>query len=82
MKTTFDKPTIIFPASPIINIWIEFDYALIETLDDAIKFIHKGLEIIENNGNEVATAEYKKAVYPLYSMITNKSYESKILINN
>ena len=81
MKTKFDKPTIAFPSFPFINMWIEFDYQCIETFDDAIRFIHKGLEIIENNSNEVATAEYKKVVYPLYSMMTDRSYESKLLIN-
>jgi len=79
MKTTFDKPTIHFPAFPFINRWIEFDYKnRVTTPEDLVEFIHRGLNEIETSNNSVRVEAYKKIIYPLYSINTGKSYESKI----
>lgn len=76
----FLKPEIKFPAFPLIMAWIEKDYEQVATKNDLIEFVFDKLNEMETTTNHVRKAALKSVTLPLYSIITNKSYESKITI--
>lgn len=76
----FFKPEIKLPAFPIINLWLQDEYDKLKTEEEIIEFIYKKLNEIETTLNPIRRGALIKFIYPLYSIITNKSYQSKNLI--
>ena len=76
----FYKPEITFFANHPIGFELKKDYDLVFTQRDLIEFIFRTLqEAIDNNdGKEKAILEM--IAIPLYQIVTNKSYQSKITI--
>ncbi len=81
MGVQFIKPdlAIYFAAMPAaISIWIQADYNKANTREDLFGLVHSWLDVVENTGNEVKKKYYQMASRNLYSILTNKSYESKV----
>jgi len=72
------KPEIKLPLLPLINIWLQNDYNNLHGEEEVIEFVFKKLDEIETTKNPVRLAALKGIAYPLYQIITNKSYQSKI----
>lgn len=68
-----------FSQMPLVGMWIEHDYNKAETLDDMIGLFHKWIEEAETTDNSVRKSCYLSSAYYLYSWISGKSYESKII---
>lgn len=76
----FIKPQIKLPALPIINIWLQKEYDLLQSEADVIEFIFKKQNEIEITNNVARIKAIEALINPLYSILTNKSYQSKISI--
>ncbi len=74
------KPEIKLPALPIINIWLQKEYDKLQTKEDIIEFVFRKLNEIESTTNTARIKAIQVLIYPLYSIITNKSFDSKITI--
>lgn len=76
----FAKPDVNFSYFEIgpIAIFLEADYSLVTTQEQLIEFMNKWIGCMENSTRENIKSNIGKVIIPLYSMITGKSYESKI----
>lgn len=81
MKVITKNITLKFPvAGHAIYKWIKSDWDKVETIEDALDFYHKWHNDMLTSTNEVRIYSIKTIVYPLYSMLTNISYESNLKI--
>lgn len=76
----FNKPKVILPNKPEINIWIQSEYDAIMSKDELIKFTINKLDEALNCDNPTRKTALEFVAFPLYSFLTNKSYQSKITI--
>ena len=60
--------------------YMQYDWQCVETIEDALNFYHKWHNNLLTTINPVKIKAIESIVYPLYSMLTNKSYQSKITI--
>lgn len=74
------KPEVVFPLHPFINLWIEAQYRAIDTESQLVDFIHKCIYEADHCDNKVKAKAYKEVGYTLYSIIVGKSYESILKI--
>lgn len=65
-------------SEPFIIDYILSDYKKVNTLEEFIVFMHKYIEEIQTTKNDVKKATYTRVIYTLFSMITDKSYQSLI----
>lgn len=68
------------PTTPFICAYIKYDWEEVETFEEATNFVHKWLNNYETSKNKIKKQAIKQWVFPIYSILTNKSYESKITI--
>ncbi len=73
LKLTFPK------TGALIYIYMQSDWNKVHNLTDALNFCHKWLNDMLTSKNQIRIEAIKSIVYPLFSMITNRSYESKVL---
>ena len=74
--------TLTFPKNaPFIIRYLEADWRDVNSLKDALDFYHKWHNRLLISTNEVAKQTIKSIIYPLYSKLTNISYESNINIS-
>lgn len=71
-------PNINIPTSPFICAYIKFDWEQVKTFEQATNFVHKWLDEYEVTQNGTKKQAIKQWVFPIYSILTNKSYESKL----
>ena len=76
----FIKPTVNLPLIPLVNHFLQAEYNEIQTRGELIEFVIAKLKESENTKNPVRRQALKAIAYPLYSYLTNLSYESKIQI--
>lgn len=76
----FVKPdlTVYFNAMPLIGQWIKAEYNQANSLDDLVSLFHRWIGVAESTINETKAECYRASAYYIYSLITNRSYESKI----
>lgn len=79
MKAIFIKPELnhYFGCMPLIGMWLAYDYDRAETKEDLAELVHKWLTISEQTTNEVKSEWYSTGAHYLYSILTNKSLDSK-----
>ncbi len=68
------------PLFPLINRWIQADLNKVETLEQAVDFIHKWTNEMEATKNPIKKTAIQAIVNYMYSQITNKSYQSKLSV--
>ena len=78
--TLFQKPFIQLPQLPLINLWLQNEYDTIQTRSELIEKVFSWLNEIDTTENETRKEALITLAYPLYSILTNLSYESKIQI--
>lgn len=76
----FIKPKVKLTQLPLINTWLQAEYDKIQTRAELIEFVIAKLDEAENTTNLVRREALKTIAYPLFSYITNLSYQSKIQI--
>ena len=76
---TFIKPSINLPLFPAINMYIHFEYSMVETLPDYVNFVNHCLTVAETSQNEAKAQAYFNMASSLYAFETNVSYESKLV---
>ena len=81
----FNKPnlSLFFAGLPLIGIWMSHEYNNANKYVDCVNIVHRWLDISEdkecnNNGRKEC---YRKGASLLYQLLLNKSYESKITLN-
>ncbi len=72
--------TLNFSKRWFIHEYMKRDWSFVNTIDGALIFYHKWHNDMINSNNKDRIEAIKTIVYPLYSMITGFSYESKINI--
>lgn len=73
------KPLIKFSYFPLINMYMENEYEKCKTYSDIVDFYHKWHNEMLVTKNEVKYEAIAKIIKPLYSFLTNKSYESQFI---
>ncbi|OIQ22173.1 MAG: hypothetical protein BM557_02015 [Flavobacterium sp. MedPE-SWcel] len=66
---------------PFIGAWLKADYNKADTSEDLLNLMHKWFNESERTENKVKSNYYKISAQYLYSLLTNKSYESKDIEN-
>lgn len=69
-----------FPRGLFIYDYMAFHWSKVNTLEDALNYFHKWHNEMLASQTQVKIDAIKSIIYPLYSMITNRSYESKIML--
>ena len=77
-NTHFLKPDISINSGPFISKYILSDYKKVNTFEEFIGFMHKYIEEIQTTKNNVKKEAYIRVIYPLFSMITDNSYQSLV----
>lgn len=80
-KTTFIKPDldVYFNAMPVIGIWLKAEYKCANTREELTNLVHKWFKDADESTNEWKRNWLLIAAENLYSILTRKSYQSKIL---
>lgn len=78
----FIKPRLqfFFPGSPDLSVLIQIDYERSKTREDVFELVHKWMDKAETTEDDSLSFRYEAASKCLYSILTNKSYESKLYI--
>ncbi len=67
-----------FNAMPLIGQWLHKQYEEAKTVNDLVSLFHKWIEEAETSINPVRKECFKASAYYIYSILTNRSYESEI----
>ncbi|QIG62336.1 hypothetical protein [Tenacibaculum phage JQ] len=73
----YSKFNIPFDKNVGIYLWMESDYKKCKTIADVWAFYYNWHKDMQTTKNKYRYEAIKKIVYPLYSILTNKSYESQ-----
>lgn len=76
----FNKPKVILPLKPKGNIWIQAEYDAILTQEELIEFTLQKLDEALNTEDKELKQSLEFLAFPLYSFLTNISYQSKITV--
>lgn len=76
----FNKPKVILPRVPKTNIWLQSEYDAIFTQEELIEFTLQKLDDALNCDDRELKQSLEFLAFPLYSYLTNKSYQSKLTI--
>lgn len=79
---TFIKPTLRFfiKGSPAIGVIIQYDYERAETEEEVYALVHRWLDRAENTVDKINKQWYEMAAHNLYSILTWRTYQSKLSI--
>ena len=81
MEWKFTKPKIRFPSTSFFMLKTRMEYEKITTYSGVINFVMEKIQEIETKHSwSMEKENLKQIAYPLYSIITGRSYESKIKI--
>ncbi len=67
-----------FPKTAFVYSYMKSDWEKVSTLEDALNFYHKWHDDMLVSVNPVRKKAIRSIVYPLFSMLTGVSYQSKL----
>lgn len=72
----FNKPFVNLPSEPSINLFLQEEYDLINTREDLIEFALNKITEASNLEDGPTKQAIEFIAWPLYSFLTNKSFQT------